>query len=49
MVMHTLGTVHFLRERGRWWDLEGGMRKKRLSRGAGIQKLGKKGGPREIF
>ena len=26
-----LGTVHFLRERGRWWDLGGGGTRKKLA------------------
>ena len=29
-----LGTVHFLRGWGDWWDLGGGTPKKRLKRGA---------------
>ena len=45
-----LGTVHFLRERGGWWDLGGGHAKKNGFRGGAIpKKLGKKGGPSEIF
>ena len=52
-VRTTLGTVHFLRERGGWWDLGGGggghAKKPAFEGGAIPKKLGKKGGPRKIF
>ena len=45
-----LGTVHFLRGRGDWWDLGGGGHaKKRLKRGAIPKNKGREGGSREIF
>ena len=47
-----LGTVHFLRERGGWWDLGGGggMRKKTAFEGGPSQKnYGKRGGHVKYF
>ena len=39
-----LGTVHFLRGMGDWWDLGGVMQKKRLKRGPIPKNKGREGG-----
>ena len=47
-----LGTVHFLRGRGGWWDLGGGghrKKKKTAFKGGHLKKIREKGGSRKIF
>jgi len=51
LMLSGLGTVHFLRGTGGWWDLGVGHRKKNGLKGGAIQKnKGKRGGgARKIF
>ena len=44
-----LGTVHFLRCMGDWWDLGGSCNKNGLKGGPSQKTKGGKGGSREIF